>query len=73
MFEERIVKIQLLNDNGYSFLSLVKFPVEVACIPNTESQVFIRCDELLRIGATPSLELGDPEFVYGFSDYELIK
>lgn len=67
------MKVQLLSDNSYPFLSNVEFPVKVDCVPNTGLQVFVRCDELLRIGATPSLELGDPEFVYGFSDYELIK
>lgn len=67
------MRVQLLNDNGYPFLSLVKFPVEVACIPNTESQVFIRCDELLQIGAAPSLELEDPEFVYSFTDYKVVE
>lgn len=67
------MRVQLLNDNGYPFLSAAEFPVKVECIHNTESQVFVRCDELLRIGATPSLEMGDPEFVYGFTGYEVVE
>lgn len=67
------MKVQLLGGNGYPFLSVVEFPVTVECTPNTELQVFVRCDELLRIGATPSLELEDPEFVYSFTDYEVVE
>lgn len=66
------MKVKLLNSNGYPFMSAVKFPAEVEGEQNGTGNVQVMCSELMRVGAKNSIEVGDPVFMYGFKDYEII-
>lgn len=54
------MKIRLLNDDGYMVLEDVNFPVEVEAEERASGYVYVKTDELVRIGGDSDL-LDDPD------------
>lgn len=68
------MKVKLLNDGGFNFLSGVKFPIEVEAVSDDsgEISVKVKSNDLVSIGAD-KMVCSFPEWTFIIGEFEVIE